>query len=80
MTHEESPGSQINGASRFDAVIVGAGFAGMYMLHRLRALGHSVRVFETGDGVGGPWYWNRYPGARCHVESLAHQYGYSDDL
>ncbi|MEQ8326156.1 flavin-containing monooxygenase [Parvibaculum sp.] len=80
MTHEESPGSQINGASRFDAVIVGAGFAGMYMLHRLRALGLSVRVFETGDGVGGTWYWNRYPGARCDVESLEYQYGFSDDV
>ena len=52
----------------FDAVIVGAGFAGMYMLHRLRGMGLSVRVFEAGSGVGGTWYWNRYPGARCDVE------------
>ncbi|MDX5365448.1 MAG: NAD(P)-binding protein, partial [Alphaproteobacteria bacterium] len=52
------------GRPDFDAIIVGAGFAGMYMLHRLRKLGLSVRVFETGDGVGGTWYWNRYPGAR----------------
>ena len=48
-----------------DAVVVGAGFAGMYMLHRLRGLGFSARVFEAGNGVGGTWYWNRYPGARC---------------
>ena len=52
------------------AVIVGAGFAGLYMLHRLRGLGLSARVFEAGDGIGGTWYWNRYPGARCDVESL----------
>ena len=48
---------------RFDAVIVGAGFAGMYMLHCLRRLGFSARVFEAGGDVGGTWYWNRYPGA-----------------
>lgn len=64
----------------FDAVIVGAGFAGMYMLHRLRGLGLKVRVIETGDGVGGTWYWNRYPGARCDVESLEYQYGFSDEV
>ena len=51
----------------FDAVVVGAGFAGMYMLYRLRGLGLSVRVYEQGSGVGGTWYWNRYPGARCDV-------------
>ena len=47
----------------FDLIIVGAGFAGMYMLHRARGLDLSARVFETGSGVGGTWYWNRYPGA-----------------
>ena len=46
---------------RFDAIVVGAGFSGLYMLHRLRALGLSVRVLEMGTGVGGTWYWNRYP-------------------
>ena len=56
--------------TEFDAVIVGAGFAGMYMLHRLREQGFSARVYEAGEGVGGTWYWNRYPGARCDVESL----------
>ena len=54
----------------FDAVIVGAGFAGLYMLHRLRTLGFSARVCEAGSGVGGTWFWNRYPGARCYVESM----------
>ena len=68
------------GIADFDAIIVGAGFAGMYMLHRLRELGLSVRVYETGEGVGGTWYWNRYPGARCDVESLEYQYGFSDEI
>src|SRR5437588_4911046 len=63
-----------------DAVIVGAGFAGLYMLHRLRGLGLSARVYEAGDGLGGTWYWNRYPGARCDVESLDYSYSFSDEL
>jgi len=63
-----------------DAVIVGAGFGGLYMLHRLRALGFSARVFETASGVGGTWYWNRYPGARCDVESLEYSYSFSEEL
>jgi cyclohexanone monooxygenase len=67
-------------SEQFDAVIVGAGFAGMYMLHRLRGLGLTARVFEAGVGVGGTWYWNRYPGARCDVESLEYQYGFSDEV
>src|SRR5262249_43866832 len=62
------------------AVIVGAGFAGLCMLHRLRQLGLSARVFEAGDGVGGTWYWNRYPGARCDVESMDYSYSFSDAL
>ena len=63
-----------------DVVVVGAGFAGLYMLHRLRGLGLSVRVFEQGSGVGGTWYWNRYPGARCDVESMQYSYSFSDEL
>ena len=63
-----------------DAVVVGAGFAGLYMLHRLRGLGLSTRVFEAGDGIGGTWYWNRYPGARCDVESMDYSYSFSDEL
>ena len=64
----------------FDVVIVGAGFAGMYMLHRLRGLGLSAVVFETASGVGGTWYWNRYPGARCDVESMQYSYAFSPEL
>jgi cyclohexanone monooxygenase len=64
----------------FDVVIVGAGFAGLYALHRVRELGLSVRVFEAGDGVGGTWFWNRYPGARCDVESLEYSYSFSEEL
>jgi cyclohexanone monooxygenase len=63
-----------------DAVIVGAGFAGLYMLHRLRGLGLTAQVFEAGKGVGGTWYWNRYPGARCDVESMDYSYSFSDEL
>jgi len=63
-----------------DAVIVGAGFAGLYMLHRARGLGLSAQVFEAGAGVGGTWYWNRYPGARCDVESMQYSYQFSDEL
>jgi cation diffusion facilitator CzcD-associated flavoprotein CzcO len=64
----------------FDVVVVGAGFSGLYMLHRLRRLGFSVRVYEAAAGVGGTWYWNRYPGARCDVESLQYSYSFSDAL
>ena len=64
----------------FDAVVVGAGFAGMYMLHRLKSLGLTVRAYETGDGVGGTWYWNRYPGARVDVPSLSYSYSFSPAL
>ncbi len=64
----------------FDAVVIGAGAAGLYMLHRLRGLGLRARVFEQGDGVGGTWYWNRYPGARCDVESWDYCYSFSEEL
>ena len=64
----------------FDVIIVGAGFAGMYMLHRARGIGLSARVLEAGDGVGGTWYWNRYPGARCDVESMEYSYQFSEQL
>ena len=65
---------------RFDAIIVGAGVGGLYAIHRLRKLGLKVRAFEAGDGVGGTWYWNRYPGCRCDVESLEYSYSFSDEL
>jgi cyclohexanone monooxygenase len=64
----------------YDVVVVGAGFAGMYMLHRLRQQGLSVRVYEQGGDVGGTWYWNRYPGARCDVPSLYYSYTWHQDL
>ena len=71
---------QTENASSYDAVIVGAGFAGMYMLHHLRQLGFSAIVLDRADGVGGTWYWNRYPGARCDVESLVYSYSFSPEL
>ena len=64
----------------YDAVIVGAGFSGMYLLHRLRRLGMRVRVYDAATGVGGTWYWNRYPGARCDVESMQYSYSFSPEL
>jgi cyclohexanone monooxygenase len=67
-------------ASNPDVVIVGAGFAGLYMLHKVRGLGLSVRLFEQGAGVGGTWFWNRYPGARCDVDSLEYSYSFSEEL
>jgi cyclohexanone monooxygenase len=63
-----------------DVAIVGAGFAGLYAVYRLRERGLSVRAFERGSGVGGTWYWNRYPGARCDVESLFYCYSFSEEL
>ncbi|WP_214403675.1 flavin-containing monooxygenase [Pseudonocardia lacus] len=66
---------------RYDVLVVGAGFAGMYLIRKLRdELGLDVRVFERGDGVGGTWFWNRYPGARCDVESLFYSYSFDADL
>ncbi|MEZ5946633.1 MAG: alpha/beta hydrolase fold domain-containing protein [Hyphomonas sp.] len=67
-------------SSEADAVVVGAGFSGMYQLIRLREMGLKVRVIEAGDGVGGTWYWNRYPGARCDIVSMAYSYGFSPEL
>ena len=67
-------------AETVDAVVVGAGFAGLYALHRLRSEGLTVRVFEAADGVGGVWYWNRYPGARCDVESVDYSYSFDEQL
>jgi cyclohexanone monooxygenase len=66
--------------THYDAVIVGAGFSGLYMLHRLRQQGLSARVYEAGTGVGGTWYWNRYPGARVDIESQEYSYSFSPEL
>jgi len=66
--------------SNVDVVVVGAGFAGLYMLYRLRGMGLHVQVIEAGSDVGGTWFWNRYPGARCDVESMEYSYSFSEDL
>jgi cation diffusion facilitator CzcD-associated flavoprotein CzcO len=66
--------------SEFDAIVIGAGFSGLYALKRLRDdLGLNVRVYETGDGVGGTWFWNRYPGARCDSESFYYCYSFDKE-
>ena len=77
---QEQPQRAPEVGAAFDAVIVGAGFAGMYMLHRLRELGFTARIYEAGGGVGGTWYWNRYPGARCDVESMQYSFSFSEEL
>jgi cation diffusion facilitator CzcD-associated flavoprotein CzcO len=66
--------------TQVDAVVVGAGFGGVYMVHRLRAMGLSVIGIEAGSNVGGVWYWNRYPGARCDVFSIDYSYSFSDEI
>lgn len=70
----------LNPAETVDAVVVGAGFSGMYQLHRLREMGLSVQVFEAGEDVGGTWFWNRYPGARVDIESMAYSFSFSKEL
>jgi hypothetical protein len=81
MTPRTSGGRGGPGMSeQFDVIVVGAGFAGLYAIHTLRQDGFTVRAFETGDGVGGTWYWNRHPGARGDVESIDYQYSFSREL
>jgi cation diffusion facilitator CzcD-associated flavoprotein CzcO/acetyl esterase/lipase len=70
----------VNDDDVIDVAVVGAGFAGMYLLHRLRSQGLRVRVFEAADDVGGTWYWNRYPGARCDVQSVDYSYSFDPTL
>ena len=67
-------------SARYDAIVVGAGLSGLYLLHRLRELGLSVLVLEQASGVGGTWFWNRYPGARCDIESMTYSYSWSHEL
>ena len=67
-------------SNQYDAIIIGAGISGMYQLHKLRELGMSVKVYETGDGVGGTWYWNKYPGCRFDSESYTYGYSWSDEV
>jgi cyclohexanone monooxygenase len=63
-----------------DVIVVGGGLAGLYALHRLRRMGLRARILEAGSSIGGTWFWNRYPGARCDVESLEYSYSFSDEL
>jgi cation diffusion facilitator CzcD-associated flavoprotein CzcO len=73
-------GTSTEAVTDFDAIVIGAGVSGLYQLYRLRELGLKVRVFETGTGVGGTWYWNRYPGARFDSESWTYGYSFSQEL
>ncbi|SDC72603.1 cyclohexanone monooxygenase [Geodermatophilus telluris] len=79
QTHEQ-PSHAVKGVPEVDAVVVGAGFSGLYLLHRLRGLGLRVQVFEKGDGVGGTWFWNRYPGARVDVKSMDYSFSFDSEL
>ena len=72
--------SRQDGVDSCDVVVVGAGFAGLYQVHRLHQAGFRVRAFEQGSDVGGTWYWNRYPGARCDIESIVYSYSFDADL
>src|SRR3712207_6084851 len=82
MSHTVDTSAATDGESvtEFDAIVVGAGFAGLSTVHRLREAGFSVRAFERGEGVGGTWYWNRYPGARCDSPSLYYSFSFDEDL
>src|ERR1700710_20352 len=75
----QTPASAV-AALDYDAVVIGAGMSGLYQLYRLRELGMRVRVLEAGTGVGGTWYWNRYPGARFDSESYSYSYSFSKEL
>jgi cyclohexanone monooxygenase len=78
--HARQAAARPSGKAVHDLLIVGAGFAGMYMLVKARELGFTAQVLETGMDVGGTWYWNRYPGARCDIESLEYSYGFDEAL
>jgi len=82
MTHSQLNINQTRSGMEldYDAIIVGAGIAGLYQLYQLRKIGMRVRVFESGTGVGGTWYWNRYPGARFDSESYSYGYSFSEEL
>ncbi|OGB08244.1 MAG: steroid monooxygenase [Burkholderiales bacterium RIFCSPHIGHO2_12_FULL_69_20] len=81
MADPKTPAAAARGADLdVDVVVVGAGFAGLYLLHKLRGLGFSVRVLEAADDVGGTWYWNRYPGARCDIPTTDYSYSFDPDL
>src|SRR3984885_2135503 len=67
-------------STEVDVVVVGAGFSGLYLLHRLRELGFSSKVFDAAGDVGGTWYWNRYPGARCDIPTTDYSYSFDPEL
>ena len=82
--HPEGGGKITNASnttrSELDVVVVGAGFGGLYALHRMREAGYLAKAFEVASGVGGTWYWNRYPGARCDIECVQYSYQFSEPL
>ncbi len=80
QTLDDARSSAGGADGQLDAIVIGAGFAGMFMVHRLRELGFSVHGFEAGEDVGGTWYWNRYPGARCDSESMYYSYSFLPEL
>ncbi|MGA7053605.1 MAG: NAD(P)/FAD-dependent oxidoreductase [Mycobacterium sp.] len=75
-----SKGDDADESAHFDALVIGAGFSGLYMLHRLRQLGIRTRVLEMAENVGGTWLFNRYPGARCDIESIEYSYSFSEEI
>src|SRR6187402_2657571 len=80
ITESSSVGTTSGRRADYDVVIIGAGIAGIYQLYQLKDSGLSVRVLEAGTGVGGTWYWNRYPLARFDSESYSYQFSFSQDL
>src|SRR3546814_15684844 len=77
---QDSRRGEVSGDT-YDALVIGAGFSGLYQLYCLREkLGLSAKILEAADGVGGTWYWNRYPGARCDSESYYYSFSFSDEL
>ncbi len=76
----EAIDQELYATEQLDAIVVGGGFSGLYALYRLRGLGLTVRVFEQAEEIGGTWYWNRYPGVRCDIESVDYSYSFSEEL
>src|SRR3989441_2855795 len=77
---QQTPTAGTGPVEQFDAIVIGAGVSGLYQLYRLKQLGLSVRLYEDGSGVGGTWYWNRYPGCRFDSESETYGYSFSEEL
>src|SRR3982074_924727 len=77
---QQTPAAETAMIEQYDVIIIGAGVSGLYQLYRLRKLGLSVRLYEDGSGVGGTWYWNRYPGCRFDSESYSYGYSFSQEL